>query len=92
LESIKTPCRRARRESIELEIKINNTTQNLTREIVSLPFSLRVLCALRGKPSKVNNLNLRIGHIGEVSIFNEINHLIQGGIDPLPVISNRTDP
>jgi hypothetical protein len=40
---------------------------------------------------KINNLDLRIGHIRESGILDKIDHLIQNGINPLPVVSDRTD-
>jgi hypothetical protein len=54
------------------------------------------LCDLCGEvfavKSNIHNFNLRVGHLGQVGVFDEIHHLIQNGVDPLPVIGNGADP
>jgi hypothetical protein len=40
---------------------------------------------------KIDDLDLRIGHIREPGILDKIDHLIQNGINPLPVVSDRAD-
>src|SRR4030042_4703629 len=41
---------------------------------------------------KINNFDLRVAYIRELGVLDKMDHLIQRGINPLPIIPNRTNP